>query len=73
MGTSIGTARDTDDFAQGYDKAAADDAAEFKRLDNRVAELEATLRTIADLPAWQSHTNYLYAREIAAAALRDKK
>ena len=35
-----------DDFAEGYDTAARDDREEFKRLDKRIAELEAVLREL---------------------------
>jgi hypothetical protein len=41
--TEIVTHRAADDFAQGYDEAARDDAKEFARLDARVAELEGEL------------------------------
>ncbi len=44
---SIGRHEDTDDFSQGYDAAARDDAKEFARVDARVAKLEAALQLIA--------------------------
>jgi hypothetical protein len=36
---------DRNEFAEGFDAAAKHDAAEFARLDKRIAELEAALST----------------------------
>ena len=40
---SIGTDRDTDDFAQGYDAALRDEAKALDDLEKRIAGLEAML------------------------------
>jgi hypothetical protein len=41
-----GTRRAADDWCQGYDAAAADDAKEFARLEARIADLEDLARNV---------------------------